>query len=1570
MTQALLEAGAILPGAPADAGSDVVTARRYAHPALSGRTVVRLTGAALGEAEDLSLEFLGFTRAGAPAPVGVALRRAVGFPAWALVNDPANGRHALALVKEMSRLARTALAKPGNARDGYQQLAERLGAAAPHFLPTFWEQAGRAFLAADNTRMAGSCFTDARRAEQVHGLPVDEERLREVHLEFAFAGALTARMLTEYARGVSTRRPAAEAYDLVRTLAVRRVAGGLPPYASMADDLRRLARAAGLDPERQAAEVITQLLALPAVVRAQEGFWKAYRKPLERAARADAAVRARLLDLLPEPPGWSTDLTALWLDLLDSTGALADLLAGAPGAPPAHRWLTRLLLLRERRHQWRCAPLIAAVERLAPRLRAEGQPVQLSPTGSHSGDLDVLDACRAGGVPVTVEPQQLNVTRWAHDDNPDRRDLAAVAADAALRPLLAAAAVQALTDLHRRHGGTGPLPTDVVTGVLGVPGLRDVLAEALAERVARVAAAGTVPVLADLRDELAGLASPAGVALAPAALAGFARVDVPAVLARTLRAGLLVEFGWPAYEAAEAGMLPARFGDAWPQLVVHDNQVAHVIEPDGSTTEHLFRYPPADSPHARSSYAQTGCQLVGDQLLVHWHGGRARAGYWSADPDTVFELGQPNEQAFLGRRRIPLPLPGGAVTTGSRPWHAGDTRGPAGSYPVATDGRTYWRCEPPGAAGEWRWREYDPATGAAGRHSLPAFFAAPLPDGATLVPDGGELRPAPAGYADSPLGFRDGLVGWRLATLPDGTQLGEGVDGRTVTWRPEDVAARTHHAERLVGALRMPGGDLLPVTAQPRGHHEPRWTVWTADGRQPLERGGPSRYLPPLGWWHALRPRDAPGSARLRRLTPADAERMLAIEDTVTGSTALTEAAAARVAEVLPEVTAPALRSALADLVARAVRLRRRLGELAALLATGPAAAPAAADGIADDELRESWAGLLDREVYRYHYGSVGRRTEILPQIRGVAELLRGGPADGVPASSPDWLDALGGLGALALRAASPVTGAAERNALSALLAALADPILAEGTVRTLLVRQTDGPPRDRVEVHRDGDQVTVLFAEHDRIWNVGGSGGYRRRAVQLRPDGRFTPPPGVTVEAEAVAAGRRDAGQLREFCRLLAEHGPAPWRPEQADRLVARTGMSRPEAVLLLAGLPGFAAWQANFLSPAQRGVLGVTMAQAKVGRAALRSLTPADRLALLDAALPADPAALWRTGPDVDALAERWLALRGARVGVPEQLLTEAARILPARQVAELLQAIAEPRAGSWLTTDGVSEALDWGGVRMGATEGTAFSGEWLAAGTTALLWLAYRLPWGDPLRAALPRAVALLRDRLRNPKLLVGAAWFRADRPPVDGSALVAGHATGDHVLHHVAPARLTGADDPALGFLDAGTADALRLVLSPRLDAVVATPDGVTGDARDPRVSVPDLVDAVAGHTGLGRDHAAYYLQLLALPDPTDVNVRGWNGWRPAALKQAQAALVDAGLVVAAKRERAGRGVFLPGGWHPARHPSVPLETWKRPLYPAGDVRPVVDRPLSDLFRHAWQRVTAGDPPRYLDLREQP
>jgi hypothetical protein len=135
-----------------------------------------------------------------------------------------------------------------------------------------------------------------------------------------------------------------------------------------------------------------------------------------------------------------------------------------------------------------------------------------------------------------------------------------------------------------------------------------------------------------------------------------------------------------------------------------------------------------------------------------------------------------------------------------------------------------------------------------------------------------------------------------------------------------------------------------------------------------------------------------------------------------------------------------------------------------------------------------------------------------------------------------------------------------------------------------------------------------------------------------------------------------------------------------------------------------------------------------------------------------------------------------------------------------------------------------------------------------------------------------------------------------------------------------------------------------------------------------VSVPDLVKEAVERLGVGEDAAAYYLQLLALPDPYDRNVPVWLGWKASRLKAAQKELTDAGHVLAAKRERAGRPVFLPGGWLANKAPSPPFETWKAPLYLRHNNLTLVTMPVPELFRTAWARVTSGDAPRYHDLKE--
>ena len=99
-------------------------------------------------------------------------RRSLGFAAWALINDPANARYALDLVKQMKAAARLARSKPGHAWDAYTAMAKDLGRSVRHFLPPFWEEVGRTFKDFGNQTYAGRALNKSLEAERVHALRV------------------------------------------------------------------------------------------------------------------------------------------------------------------------------------------------------------------------------------------------------------------------------------------------------------------------------------------------------------------------------------------------------------------------------------------------------------------------------------------------------------------------------------------------------------------------------------------------------------------------------------------------------------------------------------------------------------------------------------------------------------------------------------------------------------------------------------------------------------------------------------------------------------------------------------------------------------------------------------------------------------------------------------------------------------------------------------------------------------------------------------------------------------------------------------------------------------------------------------------------------------------------------------------------------------------------------------------------------------------------------------------------------------------------------------------------------
>ncbi|MGW1541948.1 hypothetical protein ACWCPM_17240 [Streptomyces sp. NPDC002309] len=1723
----LLDAGAVLPpGTSGREDADALTVRTYTHPALDGRQVVRLVPGTLGEAEDLALDFLGLVREPEVREVGQVRRETLGFPAWALVNDPANGHHALALVKDVERLARQAKSRPGTAKEGFEALGERLGRAVPHFLPTFYEQAARVFLQHDNTTYAAAFFGKAREAERVHALAVDEERQRAVFLEFAFAGALTVKALKEHVKALAARLTAAEAWAQFRQLTVERCAAGMPPYASLPQDARTLIKAAGLNRVTEECALVADLLQSPAAVRAPASFWNSYRATLVVLAEDRPAVRVRLLEIMPAGLGRSMDQDEFWLALLTETGADRLLTGEAEGADgvDAADWLSRwaLHLKHGGTVSGRSPATLALVGRMAARLRADGRPVDLFTGRWQAGaDLDLLDLCVAQGVALTLPGAEVDValpvSQWLHERRDGRRDLKAVAADPRHRRLLYAA----IGNLGRHRPDAG-----LLEGLVGHPVLADVLREWLDDAAGELVEAAGLPAARAALERMRPFRAVAA-RISPRAVERVAALDVAPLLGGTLRAGIPDELGWPALDEALRRLDAETRRDhddtlavheAWPALILSRRHRAIVVGPQDILLEHELRLPVELDRWRRPTFRYTD-----GELLVMWHHDGKQYGYWSARPSEVFTLGGETVPRWYGggdAGETSVPLPGGGRATGGRALHAGDTVLPPARR-VLGDGTSYWR---QGRQGRQQvWLEYDPATGTHGRASLPAFLRSGIRDGATLLQEHCAVLPLQPGLEHSPFGTDGTVLGhWvRTEGAGDDARTTAGTpDGRTVTL-PAERDGRTPHVP--LGALRLPGGAEPVVVVQHR-----QIALFAGDAGTglrelsrltQLEPGGEyaagTRLVPPVDFWHALRPRDESASAVLRALDDeqagallhtaaqalAERQAMIAAANgrthvtasggapvagsapsPVAGSassyvaasassyvaasvhshatapgqafaasvgaafaTALTPthpAATARmpsaaaapagapavptaeevlrevVSRTLPALTQPELLTGVTVLVRAVLRLAESIAGFVSPPVERPKAERKRVEGMfadhsprhGDDQtLREAVTGLVNL------YGGWGddERWSTLRQIRAVNHVLSGKPADGKPlseASRPTgtadgwrsdeftvpgigmvWPSVLDVLRPLAYRAAVGTVTEAHREALLLLFEAVAEGPLAEAgsAVREVVLCE----PHDRQEragqvLRREGRTVVILGCQsfdrqHGRVYWL---------ALDHDPAGAFGAVAHFTLDRETAHPPLFPAEALAHVTGLIRDKGPAPWQPEAPAALAAATrdSLGLLQASLLLAGRPAH-------LTDEVIAATGLKPRQKELGDALLATLESDDRSALVGALLPENAGDLWTAGPDTAAAGRVWAERLGEVVRLPEDLAADLSLAgVPAGSAEEVLN----PGRTPWISRTTVQRPGKNGDLVP--EDSRALPGRHdLTRAVATLAGLAYSLPYGHPLRAVLPQGLTALRRRVADPGLLLDLdlAWSekgsmtavqlrKAYGLPATGGAdahglTAAGEALvlrpwyGDQETVLVRTGALHGADDPVFGLVEGivgaghgGGMRALRTILGDDLARALTAgtdADVPAGHAQDPFLSVPELVTEVARTHGLAKDAAALYLQLLALPDPTDRNCARWTGWKPARVKKARAALAATDLVVEARRARAGRTLFLPGGWLDLKSPALPVEIWKQGLYPVLDhSRAVPLVPVPELFTRAWDRARAGDAPAYEEL----
>ncbi|MFH9725693.1 hypothetical protein ACH4M4_22415 [Streptomyces sp. NPDC017254] len=1321
------------------------------------------------------------------------------------------------------------------------------------------------------------------------------------------------------------------------------------------------------------------------------------------------------------------------------------------------------------------------VGRLGPRLRAAGEPVTVHTTRHHykGFDADVLDACLAAGVAVVDPGPEIRMRFWGERSRRDLAALAADpvfgprlegTVHAGMTPNWYGAprrrAGSAVTLLPGNEGiaqevaGRVGKLVDTVGGG-GMAGAEEAVAEleTLLDRPTVTALGGVGDALADssaagaLRRSLAaGLPEELAWPALEAVYEEFAADAVRAAAGdgtapdRTATADATATTGAPEKtagtdEAEAAGVadpvgavgLPGVAGvtSTWPVLTVFGRDRAVAVAPDGVRGSCRFTVP-EDATMFAVHYA-------GGSFLVSWslkpNPYYCDTAFWAERPDEVFT---PEEHGGL----VPFggsldgaygfqfeTADGGGRHGGLRVMRPGDTQGIDREELQLGDGSRIWTNAVYGQG----WQAVDPVTGTrTGATPLPDFpgraastdpSVRPAEADMTLAREALQLAPLPAGVADSPLGSRDGLVGTRIlfrtryrGNAPDHYLL-ESVDGRTARfgidrpgqepwglWAPpegaaEDVVLAEAKTSTGVRAYAADGTLLWELD----GHHSPRHPRV-----KPVRQVGVSHgvALPPA-FWYLLRTRDTAGSKALRSVERHTADTLLAAA--FEGK----EALRAAVARELPDVTERVLVEAVVAVTERAARVeerRRALHRRVSLLSEAPPVLPSRA--VPDTELMPALFGLVvDGERDPWRRTPDGAQPATLSALAADGACLAGTIVEEVRRLSPpavphDWSQLLGAIDAVAWRAAVAPTPDPERAALLALLETWADQPFARPGSRWWVGRTSDDGALDGL---RQGGAPVASAA----VWDGGKTSWF------VAPAGHETggdPVPRAVPEARLVRVERDDAARLRALIAAIDAHGPLAVPEPAAARFAELTGVRRSVARLVVAGLVGRDDRDAA-RSLARKAPYKASPMTAEAYEKLRARLGGGGRRAVLAAALPGDPAELWRPG-GIEAAVERMAGVWRERIGTLSAVHDEAADALEAdlglsevwaRRLAGGYEAAEDstvPAAGWDLAAPRYGRGVEVRALPPAGHELRYGTPVGLAIGETAsaLVWAWTDRPVGDPAVTGAPALYARLRAELSRPEMLLDLPGGRiqdstvpiaerfgpatlpvsqerrkeeGEMPPTtayDSGPLIVCVPGGDAFLRPAEVAdpevwrrvrEITDLAEELDRFAPLLVGGGLHRMM--RRAGSGAVPDGAY--EADPRQSCPELVARVAEELGVGPDPAALYLQLAALAAPTDRNVRRWNGWTTKRHTEVRAELLATGAVLEAKRARAGRTLFLHGEWTELKSPHLPLEKVKlashrvRPMYGnqlrAPFVRVLPTAPLHEMFAEAWERERGQD-----------
>ena len=421
-------------GGVGDAEGELI-ARAYVH-GVSGYRLVQVMAEGTAAYRDVVMAHHGWERAegfgtGVPGGAGDV---ELPFPERALAAYPG--------MAEVVLEAADRLRECGSYKKSIDAFLKGLEKSAPVLVPVFLDAAAEACLDArygPELEAAAAYFGRARKAERERGRPMDQEWVHARYLKYAEAKALSGSALRARAKEVGVKGAcSAERAREFRDMVTRRAAaagGGKGVYAQLAADVRKVAKAAGLDPEEELAAVLVDSGLVSDIWLTEDAFWTDALKGRAfdlAVARDPEAVRAGVLRLTP---GSRATWQGLWAELVERSGVMAQLLGeeAGLGEGEAAAWLRRCLVPFSDRH--RPNPMMYELaERLAPRMAADGVPVDICemwrPARTRGLPLDLIDLLLERGVPLVGPPERLGAFKLADVLVARRPELRFVRADA------------------------------------------------------------------------------------------------------------------------------------------------------------------------------------------------------------------------------------------------------------------------------------------------------------------------------------------------------------------------------------------------------------------------------------------------------------------------------------------------------------------------------------------------------------------------------------------------------------------------------------------------------------------------------------------------------------------------------------------------------------------------------------------------------------------------------------------------------------------------------------------------------------------------------------------------------------------------------------------------------------------------------------------------------------------------------------------------------------------------------------------------------------------------------------